>query len=151
MVDDGFHDCSMLARRNLAEVVDVDRRVHDALHLATCFVDCPDQHLIARQTGNPNMKNGIGFNELHVAFNAVGLVGGLREFNQLRKCTLVRPYSRIYARRFDGHPHLSGGSHRPRREQKLPSRNCYRKHNLGKAQRSMGRGAEPRDSDLQMI
>src|SRR4029077_19558480 len=69
---DRFQYLPMLATGSLAVIIDIDRGKHDALHLRARFVDCLDEHLIAREPRDGGMESCIGLDESNAALPVVG-------------------------------------------------------------------------------
>src|ERR1700727_2108037 len=73
----------MLLSWHFAEVVDVNRGKHDALHLTAYFADGLQKHLVPRQAGDSQVKCRIGFDKSQAFFPVLWRAGDFGEFLQL--------------------------------------------------------------------
>src|ERR1700735_1190597 len=73
----------MLLSWHLAEVVDVNRGKHDALHLTAYFADRLQKHLVPRQAGDSQVKCRIGLDKSQASFPVLWSARDLGKFRQL--------------------------------------------------------------------
>src|SRR3984957_6682949 len=73
----------MLLSRHLAEVVDVNRGKHDALHLTAYLADGLQKHLVPCQTGDSQVKCRIGLDKSQASFPVLWSARDLGKFRQL--------------------------------------------------------------------